>query len=58
LPNYIHYAQKRAPLVRNDEIVVERDRLAVFWDGFSEGTAYTVNMAKKARKPVDVRLPG
>jgi hypothetical protein len=43
-PNYSSYG-KRAPLVRNEQIVTACDYLIAFWDGQSRGTKYTINSA-------------
>lgn len=55
-PHYDRFGS-RAPLVRNEEIVNDCDRLVAFWDGKSTGTMHTVNLARKAGKPVEVVRP-
>lgn len=45
---------KRAPLIRNQRIVDDCDRLVAFWDGKSTGTQHAVGLARKAGKPVEV----
>ena len=40
-PDYAKYG-KRAPLVRNDEIIHYAQYVLAIWDGASRGTAYTV----------------
>lgn len=50
-PDYKRYG-KRAPLVRNDQIVEKADEIIAFWDGKSRGTMYTIKAAKKAGKRV------
>lgn len=50
-PNYIRYG-KRAPLIRNAEIVQKADMLIAFHDGKSTGTLHTVGLAKKKGIPV------
>ena len=53
LPDYDRYG-RRAPLVRNVEIVKKCDFLLAFWDGVSRGTKFTLNEAKKQGKPFRV----
>ncbi len=53
LPDYKTYG-KRAPLVRNDEIVAYAQYVLAFWDGASHGTAYTVASCIKDGVPVKV----
>ena len=50
-PDYERYGRK-APLIRNREIVDCADLVVAFWDGSSHGTAYTVNYAKARGVPV------
>ena len=45
LPNYPVYGSKKAPLVRDREMVEYCDCLVAFWDGKSTGTLYTVAYA-------------
>lgn len=45
---------KRAALARSDDMVRLADRVVAFWDGESRGTAYTIEAARKAGKPVSV----
>lgn len=52
-PNYERYG-KKAPLLRNREIVAACDRLIAIWDGKSRGTSYTIHCARAARKEVRV----
>lgn len=47
---------KRAGFVRNQQIVDYADRIVAFWDGESPGTKSTIDLALKARKPVEVRF--
>jgi len=49
---------KRAPLIRNNEIVKNCDILLAIWDGTSTGTAYTFNKAKREGKKVIVKTLG
>ena len=50
-PDYKKYG-RRAPLIRNEEMVDICDKVLVIWDGVSTGTAYTVNYAKKHGKEI------
>ena len=43
---------KRAGIIRNAAMVEAADRVIAFWDGTSRGTEHTINMAKKAHKPL------
>ena len=49
---------KRAPLIRNNEIVKNCDILLAIWDGTSTGTAYTLGKAKREGKKVIVETLG
>lgn len=51
---------KRAGLLRNHDIVNAADIVVTFWDGKSTGTAHTIDLAKRANKPVFVHsfVPG
>ena len=53
LPNYAKYA-KRAPLIRNQEIVLNSDIVIAIWDGSTRGTKYTIDFAKRIGKQVKV----
>ncbi len=55
LPNYERYG-KRAPLIRNQQIVQAADLVVAIWDGTSRGTKYTIEYAKKMGRPVQVYL--
>ncbi len=52
-PDYARYG-KRAPLVRNDEIVAYAQYVLAIWDGTSHGTAHTVATCIKEGVPVKV----
>jgi len=52
-PVYKKYG-KRAPLIRNNEIIKNCDGVLAIWDGVSNGTAYTINKAKRENKTVMV----
>lgn len=52
-PDYARYG-KRAPLMRNDEIVDYAQYVLAIWDGSSHGTAYTVATCIQKGVPVKV----
>jgi hypothetical protein len=52
LPDYQTYGGKKAPLIRNGQIVAEAQQVIAFWDGKSTGTMHAVNQAKKLGKIV------
>lgn len=52
-PDYAKHG-KKAPLMRNRQIVDYVDRVIAFWDGKSRGTKYTIDYARKNRKKVNV----
>jgi predicted Rossmann fold nucleotide-binding protein DprA/Smf involved in DNA uptake len=45
-PRYDLYG-RAAPIKRNEKIVDMADAVLIIWDGFSKGTQYTLNYAKK-----------
>lgn len=53
LPDYNRYG-RRAPLVRNDEIIACADEVVAFWDGQSRGAKYVIDRCKKQNKKVTV----
>lgn len=53
LPQYKIYG-RRAPIVRNKQIVNYADRIIAFWDGSSRGTRFVIDYARKTGKPVEV----
>lgn len=53
LPDYDKYG-KRAPIMRNNEIVAYSQYVIAFWDGESHGTAYTVATCIKEGVPVKI----
>ena len=55
-PNYGLYG-KRAPLLRNEEMVKTADVVLVVWDGKSRGTKYTEQYARRLNKPVLLITP-
>lgn len=54
-PNYKVYG-KRAPLVRDEEMVEFADVVICFWNGKSRGSKYTCDYAKKIGRKVIVHL--
>lgn len=56
-PNYALHGKRRAPLVRNDELVALSSVVLAVWDGRSGGTAYTVRRAHQLGVPVFVVAP-
>ena len=53
LPQYDIYG-RRAPIVRNKQIVDYADSVLAFWNGHSRGTLFVVDYAEKIGKPVEV----
>lgn len=53
LPDYESYG-KRAPLIRNREIVNYADRVVAFWNGTSHGTQYVINYCRETNTPCDI----
>jgi predicted Rossmann fold nucleotide-binding protein DprA/Smf involved in DNA uptake len=45
---------RRAPLVRNEQIVERADWVVAFWDGKSAGTLHTMSIARRMKKPLIV----
>lgn len=56
-PEYDKYG-KKAPLIRNKEIVERADYIIAFWDGKSRGTKFTIDYAKKLNKKVRIYVKG
>lgn len=56
-PDYMLWGNRKAPLVRNRQIVASADHVIGFWDGFSGGTANAVAWAVTLGKPVKVFMP-
>jgi len=52
-PNW-HKFGKSAGARRNQEIVNASDKIVILWDGKSRGTKITLNMARKAKKPLQL----
>lgn len=55
-PDYARYG-RRAPLVRDLELVARADAVCAVWDGSSRGTAYTLRAARRAGKPIRAYRP-
>ncbi|MBE6037778.1 MAG: DUF2493 domain-containing protein [Anaerofustis stercorihominis] len=53
LPDYTRYGRK-APLIRNLQIINEADIVIAFWDGNSRGTKFVIENCRKLNKPVRV----
>lgn len=53
LPDYAKYG-KAAPIVRNQLIINNSDKVIAFWNGKSRGTLTSINMARKAGKPIQI----
>jgi len=50
LPDYQKYG-RRAPLIRNEQIVEEADLVVAIWDGKSHGTAYSLDLCIRRHIP-------
>ncbi len=58
LPDYEAYG-KRAPLVRNDQIIDYADMVLAFWDGESHGTKYVIGEClKRGKRVIYIPLKG
>ena len=53
LPDYDSFGRK-APLIRNREIVDYADCVIAFWNGTSNGTRYVINYCRQVGKPCTV----
>lgn len=53
LPDYSRYG-RRAPLMRNSQIIEHADLVLAFWDMSSHGTAHTITECIRRRIPVKV----
>ena len=49
---------KRAGFLRNQQIVDNCDIVHAWWNGKSRGTKHTIDLAKKAGKPVTIHMFG
>jgi hypothetical protein len=56
LPDYKTYGRK-APLLRNKDVVAAADVVLAVWDGVSRGTAHAVREARKLRIRTIVVVP-
>lgn len=56
LPDWEKYG-KQAGFIRNNDIIDRADIVAAFWDGDSRGTANSISLAKKKKKPLTVFKP-
>jgi hypothetical protein len=54
LPDYEQHG-RRAPIVRDEDLVLAADGLVAVWDGRSNGTHYTVSRARHHRVPHALR---
>ena len=57
LPEYKRY-RRNAPLVRNRQIIDYADRVLIFWDGESRGTAHSIRYCQECGKPLQLYLVG
>lgn len=48
--------KRKAPLLRNKQIVEYADYFLAFWDGVSRGTAFTIDYCVRTYKPVKVYI--
>lgn len=55
LPDWKTHGKSAGP-IRNKQMVGLADEIIVLWDGESKGTKNVINLAKRARKPLDVYL--
>ena len=55
LPDWKTHGKSAGP-IRNKQMVDMADEIIVLWDGKSRGTKNVINLAKRARKPLDVYL--
>jgi len=54
LPDYAKYGRYAAPRKRNIIMVDMADAVLAIWDGKSTGTKYTIEYAKKQKKPITI----
>ena len=52
-PNYKEYG-RRAPLIRNLEIIDKADLVIAFWDGKSKGTKFVIEKCKEREKQIKI----
>lgn len=55
LPDYEKYG-RRAPLIRNLQIIEYADCVLAFWNGQSRGTGFVISQCKKRKKPIRVYI--
>ena len=56
LPEYKKYG-KKAPLIRDAQIVEYADLVLAFWDGVSPGTKFVIEKCRKKNVPVKIFKP-
>ncbi len=56
LPDYAAHG-KRAPLLRNLQIIEYADIVLAFWDGASAGTGFVIDNCRKKNIPVKIFYP-
>jgi hypothetical protein len=52
-PDWERYGKAAGP-IRNEQIVKVSDEVVAFWDGKSRGTKSTIELTRKARKPLAI----
>ncbi len=57
LPNYQVFG-KKAPIVRNEQIVDYSDMVVALWDGVSKGTKSVIDMCQRKGKRCDIFIIG
>ena len=45
---------KSAGFMRNEKIINEADLVLAFWDGTSNGTKHSIDLARKNKKPINI----
>lgn len=53
LPDWNRW-KKSAAIIRNIQIIAACDKCIAFWDGTSRGTKHSIDLAKKAAKPLTI----
>ncbi|MCM1543751.1 MAG: DUF2493 domain-containing protein [Ruminococcus sp.] len=53
LPDYDSYS-RRAPLLRNLDIINYADEVIAFWNGISHGTKFVIDNCKKKNKKITI----
>lgn len=54
-PDWNKYG-KKAGFLRNQLIINESSNVIAFWDGQSKGTKHSIDLAIKAKKPIDIYI--